>query len=67
MMSQQEPPLEQLLPVELKLRILETELERLEADARWVQQRRREILQEIDACNEVLDAKRRRCLLRRIK
>jgi hypothetical protein len=62
-----EPPLEELLPIELRLLILESELERLESDARWVDQRRREVLEEIEACNELLVEKRRRGRLRRVK
>jgi hypothetical protein len=66
-MSQKDPPLEQLLPVELRLLILEAELERLESDARWVEQRRREVMEEIKCCHEALEQKRKRSLLRRVK
>ncbi len=66
-MSGKEPPLEDLLPIELRLLILESELERLESDARWVEQRRREVLAEIDSCHEMLAEKRRRSLLKRVK
>lgn len=62
-----EPPLEELLPIELRLLILESELERLESDARWVEQRRREVLEEIEDCNSVLAKRRRSSVLRRVK
>lgn len=66
-MSQEDPPLDDLLPLELRLLILEAELERLESDARWVQQRKDEVLEEIEACNERLNKRRRRKVLRRVK
>jgi hypothetical protein len=66
-MSRREPPLEDLLPIELKLRILEAELERLEADANWVEQRRREVLEEIDSYTELLASKHRRSVLQLVK
>ena len=66
-MSRREPPLEELLPIELKLRILEAELERLEADANWVEQRRREVLEEIDSYTELLASKHRRSVLQLVK
>lgn len=67
MARDKESPLEELLPIELRLLILESELERLESDARWVEQRRREVLDEIEACNTLLDKKRRQNVLRRVK
>jgi len=67
MMNRREPPLEELLPIELKLRILEAELERLEADAHWVEQRRQEVLEEIDSYTELLASKRRRSVLQIVK
>ena len=66
-MNRKEPPLEELLPIELKLRILEAELERLEADAQWVEQRRLEVLDEIDSYTELLASKRRRGVLQIVK
>jgi hypothetical protein len=62
-MSRGKPSLEELLPIELKLRILEAELDRLEADARWVEQRRQEVLKEIDSYSELLVSKRRKTVL----
>lgn len=66
-MSGKEPPLEDLLPIELRLLILESELERLESDARWVDQRRREVMAEIENCHGMLAEKKRRSLLKRVK
>jgi hypothetical protein len=66
-MREKEPPLEELLPIELRLLILESELERLDSDARWVEQRRSEVLAEIANCNTMLAQKKRRCVLRRVK
>lgn len=66
-MRGKEPPLEDLLPIELRLLILESELERLDSDARWVEQRRREVLGEIEKCQGVLAEKKRRSLLKRVK
>ena len=66
-MNRREPPLEELLPIELKLRILEAELERLEADAQWVEQRRLEVLEEIHSYTELLVSKRRRSVLQIVK
>ena len=67
MARDKEAPLEELLPIELRLLILESELERLESDARWVDQRKREVLDEIEACNALLRKKRRQHVLRRVK
>jgi hypothetical protein len=67
MARDKEAPLEELLPIELRLLILESELERLESDARWVEQRRSEVLEEIEACNTLLAKKRRQNVLRRVK
>lgn len=67
MARDKEAPLEELLPIELRLLILESELERLESDARWVDQRKREVLDEIEACNALLSKKRRQHVLRRVK
>jgi len=66
-MNRKDPPLEELLPIELKLRILEAELERLEADAQWVELRRQEVLGEIDSYTELLASKRRRSVLQIVK
>lgn len=57
-MSQSETTLEQLLPLELKLRILEGELDRLESDARWLEKRKSEVIQEIELCQKELHLRR---------
>jgi hypothetical protein len=66
-MTYREPPLEELLPIELKLRILEAELDRLDSDARWVEQRRQEVLKEIDSYSQLLASKRRKKVLHVVK
>ena len=66
-MSQGRVPPEASLPIELRLLVLEAELERLESDARWVEQRRREVVEAIQICHEALAEKRSTCRLRRVK
>jgi len=66
-MSQGETSLEQLLPLELKLRILEGELDRLESDARWLEKRRAEVIEDIQACKKELMLRRSKSEIKRIK
>lgn len=66
-MSQKDPRFDQLLPIELKLRILEAELERLESDFRRIEDRREQILREIRVCNTQLASEKRKMVLRRVK
>ena len=66
-MSQSESSLEQLLPLELKLRILEGELDRLESDARWLEKRKTEVLEDIQACKKELLLRKSQAALKRIK
>ncbi len=66
-MSQGETSLEQLLPLELKLRILEGELDRLESDARWLEKRRAEVIEDIQACTRELQQRRGRSDIKRVK
>ena len=66
-MSQGETSLEQLLPLELKLRILEGELDRLESDARWLEKRRAEVVEDIQACKKELMIRRSKTEIKRIK
>ena len=66
-MSQSETSLEQLLPLELKLRILEGELDRLESDARWLEKRKAEVIQDIDSCKKELLQRRQKAGIKRIK
>lgn len=66
-MSQGETSLEQLLPLELKLRILEGELDRLESDARWLERRKAEVIQDIQTCRKELLERRNNSGIKRIK
>jgi hypothetical protein len=66
-MSQSETSLEQLLPLELKLRILEGELDRLESDSRWLEKRKAEVIQDIDSCKKELLLRRTKADIKRIK
>ncbi len=66
-MNQGESSLEQLLPLELKLRILEGELDRLESDARWLEKRKSEVIQDIELCKKELLQRRSNSGFTRIK
>lgn len=66
-MSQSETSLEQLLPLELKLRILEGELDRLESDARWLEKRKAEVIKDILSCKKELLLRKSQSELKRIK
>ena len=66
-MSQSETSLEQLLPLELKLRILEGELDRLESDSRWLEKRKAEVIHDIDSCKKELLQRRTKADIKRIK
>lgn len=66
-MSQDQTSLEQLLPLELKLRILEGELDRLDSDARWLEKRRAEVIHDIEACRKELHQRRNKSDIKRIK
>ena len=66
-MSRKDSSFEELLPIELKLLLVQAELDRLESDARWIEQRRQEILREIDHYKCLLSHKRRQAALRRVK
>ncbi len=66
-MNQGESSLEQLLPLELKLRILEGELDRLESDARWLEKRKSEVEQDIESCKKELLQRRSNSGFKRIK
>ncbi len=66
-MNQGESSLEQLLPLELKLRILEGELDRLESDARWLEKRKSEVQQDIESCKKELLQRRSNAGFKRIK
>jgi len=66
-MKGKDPDFEDLLPIELKLRLLESELERLNADLTWLQHRRDEVAKELAYYERLLLRNRRRNLLRRVK
>ena len=67
MMKSKSTDFEDLLPIELKIRLLESELERLNADLAWLQQRRDDVAKELDHYEKLLFRNRRRNLLRRVK
>ena len=54
-MSWPKPPSSDRLPIELKLRLLHSELETLEADSSWIEQRRGEIASEISYYEQLLE------------
>lgn len=66
-MKHTERDLEEFLPIQLKLRLLESELERLESDMQWLTQRKREIVEEMRYYETLLSRARQRTLLRRVK
>lgn len=66
-MSQRDIDFEQSLPLELKIRVLQAELDRLESDFRWLRERKLELQKQIHRCEEELSKTRRRQALRRVK
>ncbi len=66
-MSQRDLEFEETLPLELKLRVLQAELDRLEADYRWLKRRKEEVEDQIRDFEKRLVNTRRRRVLRRIK
>ena len=66
-MNRQDLELEEVLPLELKLRVLQAELDRLESDFNWLSRQKEELEQRIVAYQKKLSRTRRRSLLRRIK
>jgi predicted nucleic acid-binding Zn-ribbon protein len=66
-MNREDLELEEVLPLELKLRVLQAELDRLESDFNWLSQQKEEIEQQIVAYQKKLSRTRRRGLLRRVK
>lgn len=66
-MTPKERQFEDLVPIELKLRLLRAEMDRLQSDARWIEQRCEEVQEEIDYYDELLGSRRRRTILRRVK
>ncbi len=66
-MSAEDLEFEELLPLELKVRLLESELERLDSDLEWMQERRSEIQEEIGYYTKLLSKSRHRKNLRLVK
>ncbi len=67
MKRQKDGHLDELLPIELKLRLLETEYQRLESDARWIRQRCEEVQRELHHYQTLLENKKRKAMIRRVK
>ena len=59
--------MEESLPTELKLRLLEVELDRLDSDARWLDQRRQEVIEQMLYHRSLLSRARPQRTLRRVK
>lgn len=66
-MTQRDLDFEETLPLELKLRVLQAELDRLEADFCWLKKRKEEVEDQIRDFETRLSKTRRRHVLRRIK
>ncbi|HLV01197.1 MAG TPA: hypothetical protein VKZ59_08020 [Acidobacteriota bacterium] len=66
-MKRGDPHFEDLLPIQLKLRLLEVELDRLQADADWIEKRRSEVVAEVDYYRGLLENRKRQRTLRRVK
>lgn len=66
-MNRKDSEWEESLPIELKLRLLEAELDRLDSDARWLDQRRQEVVEEMRYYTNILSKARPRRTLRRVK
>lgn len=66
-MNRENLELEEVLPLELKLRVLQAELDRLESDFNWLSRQKEELEQRIVTYQKKLSRTRRRGLLRRIK
>lgn len=66
-MSQRDLEFEETLPLELKLRVLQAELDRLEADYCWLKRRKEEVEDQIRDFEERLLNTKRRKVLRRVK
>lgn len=66
-MTQKHLSLEDTLPIELRIRILQAELEQIELDLSRLKQSKRQILEEIDHYQDLLSESKRHRLLRRVK
>jgi hypothetical protein len=66
-MSQRDSDFEENLPLELKLRVLQVELDRLDSDLKWLNERRCEVLSQIEDYEKEISRTERRKVLRRVK
>ncbi len=66
-MKQKHLSLEDTLPIELRIRILQAELEQIELDLSRLNQSQSRIVEEIDHYQDLLAESKRHSLLRRVK
>ncbi len=66
-MTQKHLSLEDTLPIELRIRILQAELEQIELDLSRLNQSQSRIVEEIDHYQDLLAQSKRHSLLRRVK
>jgi len=66
-MKRKDPEFEDLLPIELKLRLLQAEIDRLDSDLQWLEQRKHEVSEEIRYYEKLLFKSRHAQRLRRVK
>ncbi len=66
-MTQKHLSLEDTLPIELRIRILQAELEQIELDLSRLNQSKSRIVEEISHCQDLLSESKRHRLLRRVK
>ncbi|MEE8460708.1 MAG: hypothetical protein V3S50_01140 [Acidobacteriota bacterium] len=66
-MKQKHLSLEDTLPIELRIRILQAELEQIELDLSRLNQSQSRIVEEIDHYQDLLAHSKRHSLLRRVK
>jgi len=66
-MKQKHLSLEDTLPIELRIRIMQAELEQIELDLSRLNQSQSRIVEEIDHYQDLLAESKRHSLLRRVK
>ena len=66
-MKQKHLTLEDTLPIELRIRILQSELEQIELDLSRLSQSKSQIVEEISHYQDLLSESKRHRLLRRVK
>jgi len=66
-MTQKHLSLEDTLPIELRIRILQAELEQIELDLSRLNQSKSRIVEEISHCQDLLAESKRHHVLRRVK